>query len=161
MTDTCPFCDEGTGHINNHVRMKNDEDHGPQGSYPEGWDSETATFTVETKEETPTVDQSDAETTGSDSVRKGGGSEATDHPTAEPETGGDGDIQLGEQSGEHVEQGDGDDREEITFNDDMSDTSEYECAECDEPLDYLGGVNREDGGKECPNCGERLFWSMM
>lgn len=37
----CPICGCETGHVNNHVRMSNDGDHGPTQAYPDGWDPST------------------------------------------------------------------------------------------------------------------------
>lgn len=39
-TGICPYCDGETHHVNNHIRMSNGE-HGPQGRYPDDWDSDT------------------------------------------------------------------------------------------------------------------------
>lgn len=36
----CPICGCETGHLNNHVRMKNDDEHGPTAVYPDDWDAE-------------------------------------------------------------------------------------------------------------------------
>lgn len=50
---------------------------------------------------------------------------------------------------------------DLDLGDDPDDGREYDCGNCGHDLDYLGGVDRDGGGKECPNCGERLYWSMV
>lgn len=47
------------------------------------------------------------------------------------------------------------------LDDDEDEASEYNCGNCGHGLDYLGGADRDGGGKECPECGERLYWSMV
>lgn len=132
----CPICGEQTGHANNHVRMTDGDGHGPMSEYPEGWDKDQGdfdpeAFAVETEEDDET-EENDSES----------------------------DVQIDpEPDPEHVEADD--EREELTFADTEADASEYECGECGEPLEYLGGKNAEGGGKECPNCAEALYWSMM
>lgn len=37
----------------------------------------------------------------------------------------------------------------------------YQCGNCGNGLPYLGGEDRDEGGKKCPECGERLFWSKV
>jgi DNA-directed RNA polymerase subunit RPC12/RpoP len=37
----------------------------------------------------------------------------------------------------------------------------YQCGNCGHGLEYLGGDDREAGGKKCPECDERLFWSKV
>ena len=34
----CPICGKQVQHVNNHVRMSADSQHGGMGSYPTGWD---------------------------------------------------------------------------------------------------------------------------
>lgn len=36
----CPICGKPVGQVNNHVRMSDDDDHGPQAMYPENWDTD-------------------------------------------------------------------------------------------------------------------------
>lgn len=121
-SETCPLCGKETGNINNHVRMSNGAEHGPQGSYPDGWDKATRTIDVddddETGEELELEDDDDQE-----------------DELADPET--------------------------ELVDDDPSEAREYNCGNCDHPLDYLGGDDRDEGGKECPECGERLYWHLV
>lgn len=138
MTE-CPYCGKDTGQVNNHIRMKNDDQHGDQGSYPEEWDREN-------RERTDAPDQGDDLDLG----EQGDG----DDQGGDDLPGEGGDLQLGEQ-------GDDDELEEIDFGDTTAEAREYECGNCGEPLAYLGGDDREGGGKECPECGERIFWSMV
>ena len=53
---TCPICGEDTGHVNNHVRMRNDDDHGPTQQYPDGWDKSLETFDQSDREPDDTGD---------------------------------------------------------------------------------------------------------
>lgn len=133
---TCPICNSDTGHLNNHVRMSEGE-HGEQGEYPEGWDKSAGEV----------LDRTDPGGEGGEGGEQSNGQD-------------DGhDLHLGNDDlGDN--QG-GDDLDTLTFGDSESDTRDYECGNCEEPLAYLGGDDREGGGKECPNCGERLYWSMM
>jgi len=50
------------------------------------------------------------------------------------------------------------------LDDDLADDDggkEYNCGNCGREVDYLGGDDRDGGGKECPGCGERLLWSQV
>jgi len=140
MSENCPICDESTGHLNNHMRMSAG-DHGEQGTYPEAWDKSTSSFA------------------------EGGGDSPRDRPENRTDTesllsetpGVDPDV---DDSGQLDEQG-GDQLADLEFGDNMSDTRDYECGNCGEPVEYLGGEDAEEGGKQCPACGERLFWSQL
>lgn len=139
----CPYCGESPQHLNNHVRMKSGGPHGPQGQYPENWDKENRRI-----DETLSAESTQTDEDGSESAGESAG--AND---------------LLDSGGSH-EQSSGDESDDATdpsdlFEDLADDAREYECGECGEPLPYLGGKDREDGGKECPECGERLFWSMI
>lgn len=137
---SCPFCDDDTGHVNNHVRMKNDDEHGPQGTYPDDWNPDTRA--VESPAGEGEKNRSDENESDDELELEGDGQESAS------------DVELEADDG-------GDEKADLEFKDTMADASEYECGECGTGLEYLGGDNREEGGKECPNCGERLFWSMM
>lgn len=41
------------------------------------------------------------------------------------------------------------------------DARDYQCGNCGHGLEYLGGDDRDGGGKACPECGERLYWSKV
>lgn len=56
--------------------------------------------------------------------------------------------------------GDAIDPDEL-LDDKDDDASDYTCGNCGHGLDYLGGDDRDGGGKECPECEERLYWSMV
>lgn len=47
----CPICGCETGHLNNHVRMSNDGEHGPALSYPDGWDTDAEAFDQESSDD--------------------------------------------------------------------------------------------------------------
>lgn len=57
----CPICEKSVQHINNHVRMCSDDQHGGMGQYPEGWNktscamSESDTTPTEPTEGVETV----------------------------------------------------------------------------------------------------------
>lgn len=132
----CPICGEQTGHANNHVRMTDGDGHGPMSSYPDGWDTDDpAAFE-------PANVEADTDET---------------EKNEQSENASDVEIDPNDESGD----GDREELAELTFADDEADASEYECGECSEPLQYLGGKDADGGGKECPNCGEALYWSMM
>jgi len=46
----CPYCTDEPNHVNNHVRMSNDDDHGPAQTYPDDWDPEAETRSDELEE---------------------------------------------------------------------------------------------------------------
>lgn len=148
------FCGEETGHLNNHVRMSSGGDHGPQGEYPEGWDVENPEANVQDEEDRGAASHPADEPTGEEARAASGSPSDEDEPDVE-----DG-IRLDPES----DPGEGDpdaQLEQLLFGDTDADASEYECGNCETPLEYLGGDDAEDGGKECGECGERLFWSMM
>lgn len=150
MSD-CPICGGDSGHINNHVRMSAGDGHGPQGTYPDGWDTDAGTFEETGDAETPVPDADQGDDPDGEPV------EQADAPEPEAATS---DVDLsGDDRGDEPEPDD--DLSELLFGDDEEDASEYECGECAEPLPYLGGDDRDEGGKECPNCGEQLFWSQL
>lgn len=70
-----------------------------------------------------------------------------------------------EEPDEEVEEESDDlDGENRDVDDDLADdgeSKEYACGNCGHGLDYLGGEDRDGGGKKCPECGERLFWSKV
>lgn len=142
---TCPFCDETKKNLNSHIVQKGGGGHGPSREYPENWDSTTREIIDE-----PEPDGSTVEGTG-------GG---------EPETGGevfnlDRAIEESDGSSESDESGENGSSEseplELGFDDIQP--REYECGNCQAEIPYLGGNDRDGGGKECPECGERLWWS--
>lgn len=103
--------------------MSSDDDHGPQGRYPEGWNGENT---------------------------------ATD-PSTTPKTGKSGtagDVDAAREQRDdvvdHVDQEDaGDDLDSLELADAPGDASEYECADCEDRLEYHQ--------EEC-KCGESPMW---
>jgi DNA-directed RNA polymerase subunit RPC12/RpoP len=139
----CPYCGKEADQLNNHVRMKSDADHGEQGAYPTEWDKES--LRIDRTRQTDTDgSQSDAD---------------EPDPRAGSTQDRAGDVYLPGEDGEQ-DDGGGSDPADL-FEDTEADAREYECGNCGHPLPYLGGEEREDGGMKCPECGERLFWSMM
>lgn len=139
---TCPICDGETNHRNNHVRMSSGDGHGPQGTYPDGYDKETGEL-VEGGNDP-------------DDVEADGGADAQGDELDAGDVGLDDDGDEGD-DGDLGESNDPDD----LLDDEAADSSEYNCGNCGHGLDYLGGADRDGGGKECPECGERLYWSMV
>lgn len=143
---TCPFCDKEKKNLNSHIVQSAGDGHGPGREYPETWD--------------PDAREMKDEPDGSAVEGTGGG---------EPETGGevfDLDRAIEESNEETTSSGSDDSGEsdssepaklELGFDD--IEPREYECGNCQEPVPYLGGDDRDGGGKECPECSERLWWS--
>lgn len=143
-TFNCPICGEETGHLNNHVRMKNGAGHGPATEYPPRWDKEAGGFPdgYDPAEEAKSVAGDGASSNG----------ETVD---MEPDPS-DGDGFGAEYPGMDM-----DSPQAFDIDDLLSETREYECGECGEPVEYLGGEQAEGGGKKCPSCGEHLQWSAV
>lgn len=141
---TCPYCGKEKKNLNSHIVQSAGNGHGPGREYPETWDSDAREL----------IDEPD----GSAVEGTGGG---------EPETGGEVfdldrlDEEQSTSSGESGETDESDEPEtealELGFDD--IEPREYECGNCQEPVPYLGGDDRSGGGKECPECHERLWWS--
>lgn len=109
--------------------MSSDDDHGPQGRYPEGWGGENTAPAPST-----------APNTGKS------GSKGDDVPAVDVDG-------AREQRGDLVDDVDqedgGDDLEAFDFGDRPADASDYECGECGDRLEY-----HQD---EC-SCGESPMW---
>ena len=139
----CPYCEADKANLNSHIVQSDGGRHGPMREYPEDWDPDAR--------ERAESDEPD----GSRVEGDGGGEPTTGGEVFELDSG-DGDGDPGE-----GDRGDEPDAEtgtlELGFED--SEPREYECGDCGEPLPYLGGDDRDGGGKECPSCGERLWWS--
>lgn len=141
----CPYCGKHSGQINNHVRMSKGDGHGSTGEYPDDWD------------------RHDHQRNGADPEPDQAAETVDPHGDDPPGDLNPGGSEITVEQGDDLDPGEPDqsEREQLGFADDMSEKREYECGNCGEPLSYLGGDDREEGGKECPECGERLFWSMM
>jgi len=92
---------------------------------------------------------------------------ASDAPDGGADGDGDGvdlsepDDPDGDTDGDTVTPDDPDDDDgEMSLDDDPEETT-YDCGNCGEGVPYLGGDDRDGGGKECPGCGERLLWSRV
>lgn len=127
MSNKCPICEKDVSHLNNHVRMSNDDQHGDQGRYPENWDNETRTIIDELED---AVDELEENVDDLEAAELEDDSDSNTNP-------------------------------DDLLEDDPDDATTYNCGECGHELEYLGGDDREEGGKECPECGERLYWSMV
>jgi len=142
MTEiSCPYCGDKTGNLNSHIRMSAGI-HADQHNYPEDYNPDEKERGGEPAEDWEKDDLTDPP------------EEPTE--TAEESTG-ELDLDVLEDEPEEEE----DEIEEIGFADSQSEARNYECGNCDEPLKYLGGDDMESGGKECPECGEQIFWSMV
>ena len=142
---TCPFCDETKKNLNSHIVQKGGGGHGPSREYPENWDSTAREI----------IDEPD----GSTVEGTGGG---------EPETGGEiFDLDKAIEESDEEDRGDqlGDEENESSKSEplelgfDSIQPREYECGNCQHSIPYLGGDDRDGGGKQCPECSERLWWS--
>lgn len=108
----CPLCGCGTAHVNNHVRMTNDEVHGPTQTYPDGWDK-----SKEQLENDP--DDEEGQTAGTLEIPD----DRDDEPDAVP----------------------------LEIEARPSDMREYECPDCETPVDYLDD--------ECANEHEQRWYA--
>lgn len=113
--------------------------HGPGREYPDTWNPDDRQL----------VDEPEPE--GSAASGSGGG---------EPETGGEiFDLDKLDDDLDDDPAVDDDEAADLELGFDDIEPREYECGNCEEPLPYLGGDDRDGGGKECPECGERIWWS--
>lgn len=140
----CPFCDKTKKNLNSHIVQSAGGGHGPGREYPNTWNPDDRELIDE-----PEPDGSAVEGTG-------GG---------EPETGGevfDLDRAIEEENESENESSSGSTSSEtskLELGFDDINPREYECGNCQKSIPYLGGNDRDGGGKECPECRERLWWS--
>jgi len=135
MMGECPYCNDETGNLNSHIRMSAG-DHADQHEYPEDWDPNEHERAGDPAGEIEEADPDPTTGTADDGM-------TAYKPTDEP-----GEIETEEMA-------------ELGFSDSTTEARDYECGNCSEPLEYLGGDDRAEGGKECPECGERVYWSMV
>lgn len=124
----CDLCGESVNNLKNHVRMSSDEDHGPQGRYPEGWNGEN---TGPGPSMTANTGESDSAGTNVATIDV---DDSSDSSTS---------------SSSDVDQEAAGDLESLTFGDEPADASDYECSACSDRLEYHQA--------EC-SCGEQPMW---
>jgi DNA-directed RNA polymerase subunit RPC12/RpoP len=140
MAHTCQYCGKeygNAGGLANHVKFNHaDEDADPD----EGGDLDP----VESDEDPADHGGDEGDESARDEA--GGDLDPADDPAADE--GDDGDESVA------------DDAEALELDDD-DDAKDYNCGNCGEPVEYLGGEDARGGGKVCPECGDRLLWSKV
>lgn len=126
-TTSCTICGKDVNNLKNHVRMSSDGDHGPQGRYPEGWSGENG-------DTGPSITADSDNTASTDGGRR--------------EQRGGVDLDLVDDRDQEDDQ-EPERLETLEWGDAPGDASDYECAECEDRLEY-----HQD---EC-QCGASPMW---
>lgn len=113
LSTTCPICEATVGNVKNHVRMSSDEDHGPQGRYPDGFEESSSSR--------------GRPRTSSDLDPEEGEREVLEVRLED-----DGD----QEDGDDQEASSEEDLETLEIGDDPEDASNYHCGDCEARLEY-------------------------